>query len=864
MALDASPWLQPLAGPVSADAALTCLAPAVQSWFRASYGTPTHAQRLAWPAITQGQHLLLSSPTGTGKTLAAFLPIVSDILNDESFGGLRCLYLAPLKALGRDARNNLRQHCREIHLSFAPDLPRVRVGLRTGDTSPRVKQRHWTDPPHVLMTTPESLAVLLTHPRAADLFRTLRWVVVDEVHALSCSKRGADLAVSLERLESLTESPLQRIGLSATCTPLSVAAKFLVGAGRVCQLAQVPDRTDMQLLVEALLPEPSDGVTPRFLTRLLERLDEELQQQRTTLIFTNTRSLAERVTWALRRRHPQRADEIGVHHSSLSAARRRLVERQLKNGDLWVAVSSASLELGIDIGSVDSVVFVHPPGGVVRLLQRLGRSGHRPDQPRRGLVLTASVSELLEATVTAASGRDSQLEPLQPSKAPFDVLCQQLVGMAMTGAWTIDEAESLLRRTLPFEAITRAELEDCVDYLSGRRRDGTAWLPSRLRWEGDRFMILDDRTAKLLRRNLGTILSEDPCRIQLRKPVENPGDDLPDTVLVGEIDEIFANQLQPGDRFVLDGRCLEMRRRDGSEVLVEEVLGRPLVPRWTGSGVPMPSDLAQRLYLFRVQAAELLREGSDALNAWLRADYGLHDEAADILTRYFTMQETVSEIPDLGTLLVECVSLQGCVEHYLHTPLPRPANDTLAKLLTWRMQAKHGLRAAAMALDLGILIVGEEMLPMAPDAWRGLLRDDGFEDDWHRCLEQGDTVRQAFGRVAQTGLMVLRSPQGRKRQVGGRDWAERRLFDVVRSQCPDFVLLRQAEREVWEAASDAATARAFLRRVPSLQIRVRHLPQPSPFAEGFWQNPIALADAYLAPDEALSQLHREMTERAPP
>ena len=229
----------------------------------------------------------------------------------------------------------------------------------------------------------------------------------------------------------MTREPPQRIGLSATCAPLATVAAFLVGTERSCAVAQVADATEKRFAIEPLFE--SVDYSPGWMAALLDRLADELAACRTTLIFTNTRNLAERLTWALRRRYPDRCDEIGVHHSAISAARRRAVERRLKHGQLWTIVSSTSLELGIDIGTVDSVVFVHPPGGVVRLLQRVGRSGHRPDQPRRGLLLTASPSELLEAAVTASSGRDGQLEAVRMIDAPLDVLCQQPVGLAMTG-----------------------------------------------------------------------------------------------------------------------------------------------------------------------------------------------------------------------------------------------------------------------------------------------------------------------------------------------------------------------------------------------------------------------------------------------
>src|SRR5207249_9766619 len=258
--------------------------------------------------------------------------------------------------------------------------------------------------------------------------------------------------------------------------------------------------------------------------------------------------LAERLTWALRCRFPQLAPRIAAHHSALAAPRRRLVERRLKSGQLRAVVSSTSLELGIDVRSVEQVVLVHPPGGVTRLLQRLGRSGHGPGRTRRGLVLTTGPGELLEAAVTCAAARSAQIEPLRCAEHPLDVLCQHLLGMAVVGPCEADAAFALVRRAFPFRHLERRDFDDCLTYLAGRNRDGREWLPPRLEYAGGQFSIVDARTARIVRRNLGTILADEP------KPVR-----LADGTPIGTVDEPYADRLQPGDRFLLDGRCLEFR-----------------------------------------------------------------------------------------------------------------------------------------------------------------------------------------------------------------------------------------------------------------------------------------------------------------
>jgi ATP-dependent Lhr-like helicase len=500
---------------------------------------------------------------------------------------------------------------------------------------------------------------------------------------------------------------MQRIGLSATCEPVDEAARFLVGHERSCTIAVTGEPGAMELTVE---PLPEDV---GFLAHLVERIGQELDRNRSTLIFTNTRSLAERLGWALRRRHTEWDDQIAVHHSSIATAGRRLVERRFKHGRLRAVVSSTSLELGIDIGSVDGVVLVHPPGEVVRLLQRIGRSGHEPGRPRRGLVLAAGSGELLEAAVTCASLWPPQLEPLQSTDVPLDVLCQHLLGMATCSDWTAEDAYSLTRRAHPYRHLTRADFDDCLDYLCGRRRDGTDWLPPRLVRTGDSFTIIDQRTARIVRRNLGAIIDEEPRRVVLRLVEKEESRRFADSpagldreVEIGSLDELYADHLQPGDRFLLDGRCLECRHSGPGDVLVEEVPGRPAVPRWRSEQQLLGPDLARRIFLLREQAAEALRDGGvDALRRLLACDYGLQASAIDQLVDFVHCQEAVSEIPEARTMLVECVHSGDSWDYYIHTPLAHRANDALARVAAARLARDLGRAAASIVADLGFALL---------------------------------------------------------------------------------------------------------------------------------------------------------------
>jgi ATP-dependent Lhr-like helicase len=891
----------------------------VLTWFRQRFGVPTEVQRLAWPLVAAGQNVLISAPTGTGKTLAAFLPILDNLLfpPDQQPSGLgddsrlRCLYVSPLKALASDACRSLEAHLAGLR-DFLPaqtDLPRLAV--RTGDTSAEERRLLRDDPPDILLTTPESLAVLLSQESMESRLANLRWLVVDEVHALAANKRGADLALSMERLEVVSgrevsgescngpltthHSPLtrslQRIGLSATATPLDEAARFLAGAGRPCAIACTGYAEPPQIRVSPL-PEGR-----RFLSCLVERLTPELHAHRATLIFTNARGLAERLAWALRRQVPEWNDQIAVHHSALAPARRHDIEQRFKGGGLRAVVSSTSLEMGIDIGTLDLVVLVHPPGDVVRLLQRVGRSGHAPPRRRaelsdtklessaagarcrvrRGLVLTSTPGELLEATVTTASGLARQCEPLRMPRHPLDVLCQQILGMVAVRSWMPDDLFELVRRSTPFADLSRSDFDDCLAYLRGLGRDGQPWLPARVRDDGDCIRIRDERTARLLRRNLGTIIAEDTVQVTLRGGtfatcqadghVANVPPQLSDEAdptlrtVIGEVDEAFADRIQPGDRFLLDGRCLEVRTREGGELHVDEVVGRPQVPRWASEGWPLSPELAARLYVLRMQAAEALRDGPAHLAELLQRDYGLDGSTVEPLVAYFERQEAISEIPDRDTLLIEGVVFPGGAEYYLHTPLNRLGNDALARVAVSRLTRDHGRSATSIVADLGFSLRVRGTVDDVPAVMRRLLGAEGFDADLDEALADSVALRERFRRVALTGLMLLRHPEGARRRVGGRSWGERRLFEQVQAHDPQFVLLQEARREVRASLCDAAAGLHFAEEVPRLTLRCRWLPRPSPFAETWTQSAAGPAESVETPAEALQRLHALLTGR---
>jgi ATP-dependent Lhr-like helicase len=538
----------------------------------------------------------------------------------------------------------------------------------------------------------------------------------------------------------------------------------------------------------------------------MERLIPELARNRSTLIFTNTRRLAERLAFALRRRRPDWDAEIAVHHSALAAERRRHVERLFKRGRLRAVVSSTSLELGIDIGRVDSVVLVHPPGGVVRLLQRVGRAGHGPGRLSRGLVLTAGPSALFEAAVTAASSHASQCELLRVPAHPLDVLSQQLVGMAAAEAWQADETYNLVKRAYPFRELSREDFDACMRYLAGG--DG---LPVRLRALDGKRAIRGPATAALLRRNVGSIIAEETRLVVSDTGIETGS-------LIGEVDAGFGESLQAGDRFLLDGRCLEFRRRDAGSLVVDEVAGRPTAPHWNGEGWPLAQELARRVYLSRAQAAEALSDGGEAFTSLLQREFKLGIREVRSLANLIERQECISEVPHLRTLLIESVRRDHGIEYYFHTPLNRPGNDALARVAVLRLARDFGRSSLSLVSELGFMQMVRGERPIEAAGWREALSVDKFNDDLTAALLGSELLRDRFRCVAQTSLLWPRNPIG----------AERRA--CISTADADFVLVRQALREL---LSERVSALRFVEQLPRMTIYCRRLAEISPFVEGW-------------------------------
>ncbi|MEM1528550.1 MAG: ATP-dependent helicase, partial [Sulfolobales archaeon] len=578
------------------------------TWFKRSFTAFTPAQLMAIPYIKQGYNVLISSPTGTGKTLAAFLPIVDELFKMGELGDLKdqvyVIYVSPLRALNNDIVKNLRkpiEEIRETALSIGIKLPELKVKVRTSDTLPNEKQKMLREPPHILITTPESLAIALAAPKFREKLSGVRWVIVDEVHDLASSKRGAHLSLSLERLEELASREIQRIGLSATIAPLESIAQFLVGfksdlEPRNCVVidARFLKPMDIKVLTPRvdIIRDPAEVVNEA----IYQELKEIVLSHRTTLIFTNTRSSTERVVFKLRKMFEREgvvnADEVEAHHSSLSRDLRLDVENRLKSGELRAIVSSTSLELGIDIGHIDAVVLLSSPKSTTRLIQRVGRSGHSVTDVSKGYLVAVDRDDLVEVVVLAKLARQRKLDKIKIVRKPLDILAQHIVGMSLEKKWKLKEAYQVVKRSYNYRDLTWEEFLRVIEYLSGKYEDlmSTTRTYSKIRYYEEEEAFGRKRGTRMIYYlNSGAIPDEAKVKVFTE-----------DGRYVGDLEEEFVEYLEPGDVFVLGGRTFQFVKSSAMRVIVRRVEHqRPTVPSWFSEMLPLAFDSALEVAKFR-------------------------------------------------------------------------------------------------------------------------------------------------------------------------------------------------------------------------------------------------------------------------
>ncbi len=855
-----------------------------RDWFTAAFAAPTEAQAQAWAAIGKGENTLVIAPTGSGKTLAAFLWALDRLAAaptpSDAERQCRVLYISPLKALAVDIERNLRAPLtgiRHIAQAMGSSPPDIQVAVRTGDSSPEERRRLAARPPDILITTPESLFLLLTS-KARDVLRSVDTVIVDEVHALAGSKRGAHLALSLERLDALEpgRAPAQRIGLSATVRPAEVVASFLGGA-RPVTVAAPPSskRLDLRIVVPvedmtdletAAGPETPDGQAPRrsIWPHVEERVLDLIEQHRSTIVFANSRRLAERLCARLNELAAERAElraspgggptgaqavltppaqimaqagaaggappEVArAHHGSVSRQERAQIEEALKAGRLPAVVATSSLELGIDMGAVDLVVQVESPPSVASGLQRTGRAGHNVGDVSRGVIFPKYQGDLVQAAVVARRMRTGQIEELSVPRNPLDVLAQQIVAMTAMDDWAVGDLEQVVRRAAPFASLTRPVLEAVLDMLAGRYpSEEFAELRPRLVW---------DRTTGTLHGRPGA-----------QRLAVTSGGTIPDRGLfgvflaasqreangrnshrVGELDEEMVYESRVGDVFVLGASSWRIEDITADQVLVSPAPGQPgKLPFWHGDAPGRPVELGRALGAYCRELASATEQ--DAAGR-LRAD-GLDELAAANLVRYLADQrEATGYVPDDRTLVLERFRDElGDWRLVLHSPFGAPVHAPWALAIAARLRERYqGMDVQAMHTDDGIVIrVPDSDEP--PPAGLAELAPEDVEQLVTAELGNSALFASRFRECAARALLLPRRTPGRRSPLWQQRQRSAQLLSVARKY-GTFPIVLETVRECLQDVFDVPGLVGLMRELATRQIRLVEVETatPSPF-----------------------------------
>jgi len=814
--------------------ALDLFSPSVRDWFRASFAEPTSVQERGWQEVAAGRHVLMAAPTGSGKTLAAFLWCLDRLAAEPTpVEAERCrvLYVSPLKALAHDVDRNLRsplvgiRHQMESHGLQPPDIA---VAIRTGDTPADARRSMERHPPDILITTPESLFLLLTSA-ARKILAPVRWLIVDEIHSVAATKRGSHLALSLERLCELTKVQPQRIGLSATQRPLEEVAKFLGGADREVSIVDAGRLKTMEVTVEVpvedmtrLTTEDEDSakgqnsIWPAIYPRLLELI----RQHRSTIVFVNSRRLAERIA----ARVNELADEelVRAHHGSIAREQRLLIEDELKAGRLRGLVATSTLELGIDMGAVDLVLQIEAPPSVAAGIQRVGRAGHSVGEISRGVVIPKFRGDLLESAAVVEGMLEGRIESTAVPRRPLDVLAQQIVAMCALGEWDVETLGRVIRRAYPYSDLGPRAFESVLDMLSGRYpSDQFVELRPRLVW---------DRVAGKVRGRAGA----------QRLAVTNPGT-IPDRGLysvnlaedgrrVGELDEEMVYETRVGETFVLGASTWRIVDITPSQVIVNPAPGEPgKIAFWKADTPSRPVELGAAL---GKMVRELRSVSPAAAAKRLRERAGFDDLAIKNLLKYLDDQAAATgAVPDDRTLLVERFRDEvGDWRVCLHTPFGGRVHAPLALALESHLQQTLGVDARALWTDDGIAMHLPEV--ESPPSLDDLILDpEEVQALVSAQLPASALFAARFRENAARSLLLPKRRPGQRTPLWQQRMRSASLLQVA-GQYPDFPILAETWREIMSDTFDMPALATLLRAIRSREIRVVAVDteRASPFA----------------------------------
>jgi ATP-dependent Lhr-like helicase len=849
---------------------LTWAHPLVQEWFTGKFGTPTEPQEQGWPHILAGSTTLISAPTGSGKTLAAFLACIDALVRKALSGELadrtETLYISPLKALGNDIQKNLEGPLAEITaLAGAKGMlmPEIRVAVRTGDTLMHERQRMLKRPPHILVTTPESLYILLTAQRSRNILRDVRTVIVDEIHAVADDKRGSHLTLSLERLDVLTGRRAVRIGLSATQKPIETVAHFLTGNGQPDPVVvNIGHRRTLDLAVEVPGQELGPIASNELWDETYDRIRQLVEEHRSTLVFVNTRRLAERVAFSLAERLGE--DAVAAHHGSLARKLRLDAENKLKNGQVKVLVATASLELGIDVGHVDLACHIGSPRSVAVALQRFGRAGHWRGAVPKGRFFPTTRDELIECAALVRAIHHGELDRLIIPDAPLDILAQQIVAMCAADEWDEDELFATITRAFPYRELQRRDFDDLLamlaDGIASQRGRFGAYLyrdrvNKRLKARRGARMVAIMNGGAIPETNLYTVVAE------------------PEGTVVGTLHEDFAVESMKGDVVLLGNTSWRIRRVESAgRILVEDAHGAPpSIPFWLGEAPGRTEELSRQLGELRQEISDrtpsvapgfVNQKSPEVLNAveWLKRECGLDDSGAEQAIEYIVTGRTVlGAVPTFDTIIAERFFDEGGgMQLVLHAPFGARINKAWGLSLRKRFCVSFNFELQAAATDNGINIALAEQhsFPLA-DVFN-FLHQNTVKEVLQQAALLSPLLETRWRWDANRSLALLRYWNGKKiplqvQRTRSADLLASVFPDVAACQenvdgpiqVPDHPLIREVMKDIFYEAMDLDGLKEILRRIHAGEVKCLAVdtPVPSVFShEILNSNPYAFLD----------------------
>ena len=808
------------------------LHPYVKEWFENSFEDFTPAQKQAIPEIHKGNNILVSSPTGSGKTLTAFLSVINELTALADKGELEdkvyCIYISPLKALDNDIERNLEQPLKEIEKIAEKPLG-IRKAVRTGDTTQYQRTKMLKHPPHILITTPETLSILLVAPKFREKLSHVKYVIVDEIHSLAENKRGVHLSLSLERLQHLIGG-FTRIGLSATVSPLEEVAKFLVGyeygVERDCILVDINYLKELDIEVISPVDDIviADDEDTRMATYAL--IDDLVMEHKTTLIFTNTRSATERYVYNLKKLYGEHfnSNNIMAHHSSLSKESRLETEEKLKKGELKAVVSSTSLELGIDIGYIDLVILINSPKSVSRALQRIGRSGHRLHEKSKGRIIVTDRDELVECSVLLKNAKEGKIDNIKIPKDCLDVLSQHIYGMGIENPWDIDYAYDVIRKSYCYNDLERDDYEDVLSYLAGEYVEleeryvyAKIWIDYKENTFGKRGKL----ARMLYSTNIGTIPDHSAVIVKC------------DGEPIGKVEEDFMEKLKKGDSFVLGGRTYKFNYGKGMTINVSPASGPPTIPSWYSEQLPLAFDLAVDIQRFRYILESKFQYGrsKEEIIEFLHEYLYVDEFAANSIYEYFNEQFLYAQIPHKQKLLVEYYTGFGGRKFVVfHSLFGRKTNDAIARAVAYVASDRNKRNITISITDNGFYLSSDGKMGALEALKR--LNPNNFENILIRSLDKTETLASRFRHCAGRSLMTLRRYKGHEKSVGRQQVRGKILLKYIQEMDNNFPILKESRREATEDYMDIKNAKRVISWISSGEMEIKTINTiiPSPFA----------------------------------